>query len=118
MSLEIDTARLLANAGLIKIGTDTNVAESSGYTTKDTLECIVDNDLHGRAKPAVPRNAFDDNLPTVGGPYGAIEGDVATNAGALGFGAALCVSDVVKGKDPEPSREITKCIVPKTMCAG
>lgn len=59
-------------------------------------------------KTATPRNVAEDNLPTVGGPRGALELDIATNAGALGFGAAKKVSEKAKGVLTDAAVEMTK----------
>lgn len=91
--VRIECTRSLANAGLIKIGTNTDVAKPTGETTKEMVETMKECDLPGRVKPAASRNVLDDNLPTVGVPYGALELDVATNAGASGLGAAKHVSE-------------------------
>lgn len=53
---------------------------------------MADTDRHGVVKPAAPVNTAEDLLPTVGVAYGLGEVDVATNAGALGFGATVVVS--------------------------
>lgn len=96
------------------MGTNTDVAKETGEAAKEVLE----SDHTNNVKTATPRNVAEDNLPTVGGPYGAGELDAATNRGALGLGAAKVVSEKAKGELTDAAVEITKKMVPKAIWTG
>lgn len=82
------------------------------------VESIKDKDRTGVGKSAAPRNVLEDNFPTVGVPYGSLEFDRATNAGALGFGAARVVTLKHFDHSTNETVESTKKIVPKAIRTG
>lgn len=108
----MDKARSSANTGLIKVGTNTDVAKPTGETASVIVEKIVDRNGPGRVKSAAPVNLASDNLPTVGVHYGTEEVDRETYAGTLGFGAAKCVPEKAKGELTDTAVDITKKVVP------
>lgn len=116
VSVNMSCARLSANAVSSCVGTNTDVASTAVQIASDRVCSMVDQDLTGVSKPAAPLNTAEDLLPTVGVMYGLGEVDVATNAGALGFGATVVVSEesfeMVSTTD---AVECTKQMVPKTM---